>query len=100
VPWTEAEAFAADDRCEAAVAAASRSVRGSIEVATAQSFLSVVRPKGRLWLRGRKAEGGVESLAHEPSVPARRQSRQDARRSFQESVLSLVRKWCAQGDLR
>jgi hypothetical protein len=36
-----------------------------------------------------------EGLAQEQAVPPWRESRVDARRSFRESVLRLVREWCA-----
>jgi hypothetical protein len=159
VPWDQAGAFIRDDRREAAVAAASRVVRGTVEFAAAQLVLGVVRPKGRLRLRGQIADAGVleignldlvaswlalsahqlrreplvfedrhgrclapwpvalmvsrraarefadavlqearrreEGLAQEQAVPPWLQSRADARRSFQESQLRLVREWCA-----
>jgi hypothetical protein len=164
VPWDEAEAFAGDERREAAVAAASRTVRGSTEFAAAQFVLGVLRPKGRLRLRGRIVDAGVleiknldlvaswltlnarqlrreplvfedrngrclapwtvalmvaqhaarlcaddvlreagrraEGLAQERPLPPWRQSREEVRRSLQESVLWLVRDWCAQADSR
>lgn len=59
VPWHQAEAFAEGERREAAVAAASRDARGSVEFAAAQLVLGVLRPKGRIRLRGRITDAGV-----------------------------------------
>jgi hypothetical protein len=164
VPWDQAEAFTADDRREAAVAAASRAVRGSAEFAAAQLVVGALRPQGRLRLRGRIADAGVleirdlelvaswlelsahqlrreplvfedregrclapwpvalqvtrraahvfaddvrreadrraEGLSRTRSVAPWQQSREEERRNFHESVLCLVREWCAQGRYR
>jgi hypothetical protein len=59
VPWDGVAEFMRDEQRETAVAAASCAVRGSVEFEAAALVLSVVRPAGRLKLRGRIADAGV-----------------------------------------
>ncbi|MBM9506199.1 PE-PGRS family protein [Actinacidiphila acididurans] len=158
-PWDQAGAFLDDERRTAEVAAASRSVRGSVEFEAARLVLSAARPRGRVRMRGRIADAGVleirnldptcswlaisahqlrrEPLAFEdrhgrylapwpvtlqvarrvarvcredvlreahrrepglrteqPAPPWRR-SRADSAQAFRQSVLAVVREWCA-----
>jgi hypothetical protein len=59
VPWGEVAVFVRDEQREMAVAAASCAVRGSVDFEAAALVISVVRPRGRLKLRGRIADAGV-----------------------------------------
>ncbi|MEU9421989.1 PE-PGRS family protein [Streptomyces sp. NPDC048342] len=61
-PWSDADAFRADDAAELALVESSRHVRGSTEFEAARMILGFVRPKNRLRLRRTVADAGVLEL--------------------------------------
>ncbi|MFJ4686281.1 PE-PGRS family protein [Streptomyces sp. NPDC088789] len=62
-PWSDVDAFRANDAAELALVKSSRHVRGTTEFEAARMILGFVRPKNRLRLRRRVADAGVLELS-------------------------------------
>ncbi|KMS86367.1 PE-PGRS family protein [Streptomyces regensis] len=62
-PWSDVDAFRADDEAELRLTEASRHARGSTDFEAARLILGFVRPKNRLRLRRGVADAGVLELS-------------------------------------
>jgi hypothetical protein len=62
-PWSDLDAFTADDAAESALAEASREVRGTTAFEAARLVLSFVRPKKNVRLRRGVADAGVLEIS-------------------------------------